>query len=157
MATQDVKGLRELGEALKSFGSILGKKYLGRATSSAAAVFRDGARSLAPVKTGTLRENIAIFKHTTDGNTAHYTVGVRPIRLTARSKKVLRVLKRATGSRSAIAGDPFYWRFIEFGTSKMAARPFMRPAFESRKGAALETFRKTLADGVQAAAAEARK
>jgi HK97 gp10 family phage protein len=25
----------------------------------------------------------------------------------------------------------FYWRFLEFGTSKMAARPFMRPALES--------------------------
>jgi hypothetical protein len=39
----------------------------------------------------------------------------------------------------------------------MAARPFLRPAFESRKRRALETFRKKLADGVEAAAAEARK
>jgi hypothetical protein len=30
---RNVKGLRELGEALKAFGSILGKKYLARATS----------------------------------------------------------------------------------------------------------------------------
>lgn len=30
------------------------------------------------------------------------------------------------------AGDNvFYWRFLEFGTEKMAARPFMRPALES--------------------------
>lgn len=25
-------------------------------------------------------------------------------------------------------GDTFYWRFLEFGTSKMRARPFFRPA-----------------------------
>ena len=25
-------------------------------------------------------------------------------------------------------GDTFYWRFLEFGTEKMPARPFMRPA-----------------------------
>jgi HK97 gp10 family phage protein len=157
MATENVKGLRELGEALKAFGAILGKRYLARATSATAAVFRDEAKSLAPFKSGNLRDNIVIFKRTADGNTAHYAVGVRPIHLTAKSKKVLRILKRATGHRASIEGDPFYWRFLEFGTSKMAARPFLRPAFESKKQDAVETFKKSLADGVDAAAAEARK
>lgn len=27
-------------------------------------------------------------------------------------------------------GDTYYWRFLEFGTSKMAAQPFLRPAME---------------------------
>lgn len=27
-------------------------------------------------------------------------------------------------------GDTYYWRFLEFGTSKMKARPFFRPAVE---------------------------
>lgn len=27
-------------------------------------------------------------------------------------------------------GDTYYWRFLEFGTSKMRARPFFRPAVE---------------------------
>ncbi len=34
----------------------------------------------------------------------------------------------------------YFWRFIEFGTSKMDMRPFMRPAFESAKQAALDRF-----------------
>lgn len=29
-------------------------------------------------------------------------------------------------------GDTFYWRFLEFGTVKMSARPFMRPAMNSK-------------------------
>ena len=33
------------------------------------------------------------------------------------------------GSSANPGGDTFYWRFLEFGTQKMAARPFMRPAF----------------------------
>lgn len=29
--------------------------------------------------------------------------------------------------------EAFYGRFVEFGTSKMAANPFLRPAFEAKK------------------------
>lgn len=32
--------------------------------------------------------------------------------------------------------EAFYGRFLEYGTSKMAARPFLRPAFEAKKKAA---------------------
>jgi len=37
-------------------------------------------------------------------------------------------------------GDTYYWRYLEFGTSKMAARPFMRPALESSKDAVMDEF-----------------
>lgn len=37
-------------------------------------------------------------------------------------------------------GDTFYWRFLEFGTRNMAARPFMRPAMMSAKS---EAFSRT--------------
>jgi HK97 gp10 family phage protein len=32
----------------------------------------------------------------------------------------------------------FYWRFLEFGTSKMRARPFMRPALQENVGRATD-------------------
>lgn len=34
---------------------------------------------------------------------------------------------------TAAGGDTYYWRFLEFGTAKMAARPFLRPAFDPEK------------------------
>lgn len=34
-------------------------------------------------------------------------------------------------------GDTFYWRFLEFGTHKMPAKPFFRPAIEQSKNAAI--------------------
>lgn len=37
-------------------------------------------------------------------------------------------------------GDTFYWRFMEFGTSKMAAKPFMRPAMNENDGAAFNAI-----------------
>jgi len=45
--------------------------------------------------------------------------------------------------------DAYYWRFVEFGTAKMAARPFMRPAFEAKKGDALEAIKGRLADRIK--------
>jgi len=35
----------------------------------------------------------------------------------------------------------WYWGFPEFGTAKMTARPFMRPAFDEKKEAATEAIR----------------
>lgn len=34
--------------------------------------------------------------------------------------------------------EAFYGRFLEFGTSKMAAQPFLRPAFEAKRKAAAQ-------------------
>lgn len=36
--------------------------------------------------------------------------------------------------------DAYYWLFVEFGTAKMPARPFLRPAFEASKERAVDTF-----------------
>ena len=151
MAEIEVKGLRELGEALKNFGPVLAKKYLRRATYEAAKVIEADAESRAPVRTGTLKSKIAIFRRKSDENSAMYAVGVRPVKLSRKVKKVLRILRKANGTRTSIDGDAFYWRFLEFGTAKMAARPFLRPAFEAQKAAAIDAFAKSLADGVEKA------
>ena len=35
----------------------------------------------------------------------------------------------------------FYWRFLEYGTPKMYAVPFLRPAFDAKKQMALDRFK----------------
>ncbi len=37
-------------------------------------------------------------------------------------------------------GDTFYWRFVEFGTEKTSAHPFMRPALENNVSSATKEF-----------------
>jgi HK97 gp10 family phage protein len=44
------------------------------------------------------------------------------------------------GSSSNPGGDTFYWRFLEFGTQKAAAQPFMRPAAEQSAQPATTEF-----------------
>lgn len=43
-------------------------------------------------------------------------------------------------SKGGRGGDTFYWRFLEFGTKNMAARPFLRPAIDETKEAAVDKF-----------------
>lgn len=44
------------------------------------------------------------------------------------------------GSQDNPGGDTFYWRFVEFGTARVAARPFMRPALAQSISEATDTF-----------------
>lgn len=39
----------------------------------------------------------------------------------------------------APGGDTFYWRFVEFGTSRSRARPFLRPALDQNQADVLQT------------------
>lgn len=66
------------------------------------------ARQLCPVDTGALRDSIAIETY----------AGHRP----------------GFGTAKRIVVGQFYAPFVEFGTSRMAAQPFLMPAFEAVKG-----------------------
>lgn len=44
----------------------------------------------------------------------------------------------------------FYGRFVEFGTARMAAKPFLRPAFDAAKGRANEAAQKVLIERIKA-------
>lgn len=48
-----------------------------------------------------------------------------------------------------VSGKAYYWRFVEFGTEKMAAQPFMRPAWELTKFKILEDVRVSLKERIE--------
>lgn len=50
---------------------------------------------------------------------------------------------------SAKGGEEHHAVFLEYGTSKMAAQPFMRPGFEAVKGKAVEEFNNQLANDLK--------
>lgn len=63
-------------------------------------------------------------------------------------KKGRKYLGRSVGvdSKNGSGGDTYYWRFLEFGTKRTTAKPFLLPALESQKDKALEAMK----DGAQA-------
>jgi HK97 gp10 family phage protein len=53
----------------------------------------------------------------------------------------VKAAKQGTGK---LGTDAYYWRFLEFGTVKRPATPFLRPAFESNKQKAAGEIKRVL-------------
>lgn len=55
---------------------------------------------------------------------------------------------RRVGRTYITPGNVYYWRFLEFGTSKMRAQPFMRPALESNINSSSDAITAKLNDAI---------
>ena len=153
-----VEGLRELARRIAQFPRKIQRRALYSALHRGGVPIRDEARRLAPVlmipdarrRAGTLARAIRTMSRRPHGRfAAAVGVGVRRL-----SRAQMRKFKKGAGkSGAANPDDPFYWRFVEFGTSKMGARPFLRPAFESRKFAAAFAAREGLREALEEAVA----
>jgi len=129
-----VEGLKELADKLRGMGPDLSRNVLRAAVRAGAATVRAEAMNMVPQDTGRLRRAIYL-KHIREKSSPHQQTFYVSVRAGKRYRK-----------RDV---DAYYWRFVEFGTAKMAARPFMRPAFEAKKGDALEAIKGRLADRIK--------
>lgn len=149
-----VEGLDELLHKLEALPREMAGRNGGPVRSAlfkAATVVRDEARNRAPVRSGLLRDNIVAKRNRNPGEhdaTEEYGVGVAK----GSKKKYANTRKnrrqRKVGEEYTAPSVAFYWRFLEFGTAKLAARPFLRPAFEQTKERALGVFKTELAAGI---------
>lgn len=125
----EVRGLRELQDAMLALPRQLDRRVLNAALSPAGRIIANEAKLRVAIRTGNVRRNIrARPVRPMGGHTASVIVSVR--RLSARQ---IGKLKAKGGKQGANASDPWYWRHVEMGTSRMRARPFLRPAFEAKK------------------------
>lgn len=154
-----VEGLKALQEALNNLPKELQKGPLKSAVSAGAKVVAEEAKRRAPLgETGNLRKAIYRYRSRSQSRDGKETflVAVRKGKAkyadTARNRRLRRV-----GKTYQTAGEAFYWRFLEFGTKYIAARPFLRPAFESKKNEALDTIKKKLADAIEKTAKRLKK
>lgn len=127
--TVKIEGLEHVKDRLKGLGPELSKKALNQAVSAGARIIRDAGKQAAPVDTGALRNSIYTkrIKELSSTEEATYFVG-------ARSGYKYK-------SKNA---DGWYFHMVEFGTEKMQARPFLRPAFEANKMRAYDKIKERL-------------
>ena len=153
--TVKLRGIREIREAFEQLPRKINRKILNDGLIAGARLVRDEAKARVPLLKfpdprrlrGALQRAIHAGRVRPEGRAAA-TVWIRVRPLT--KGQISRFKKARAKKGMKVAGalnpnDPFYWRFVEFGTSKMAAWPFLRPAFEARKYAmvdrAMDIFR----------------
>ena len=132
--TQHVDGLKELQAALKELPERIARNVLRGSVNAGATVIRKEAQARAPVSVGPKRQGQSppgTLKR------ALYQKQIRELSSLVKQTFIVSVRKgkqyRNQGKKGNLSQDAYYARFVEFGTAKMAARPFLRPAFEARK------------------------
>ena len=119
MIALDRAGLEALEKRLGEVVEKVAKKALRSAARKAMTYVRKEARDNAPEDTGLLENNFALLTKI-KGSDVIAKVGVR-------------------GGGKENDSTPFYFRFQEFGTKNIPAKPFLRPALESNADKVLET------------------
>jgi len=123
-----IEGLDNLKRKLAEVPKAMRKRVLRNALAAGAREVRDVAKRNAPVltlgtslkapyrKPGTVKQAIRVRTSKADRRAGDVGVfvNVRPAKAGQRGAKN--------------PNDPFYWRFLEFGTKKMPARPFLQRA-----------------------------
>lgn len=100
-----LEGMDQLMRQISAIGRSVEAGTKEKALKAGAELLKEKVKESAPVRTGKLKENI-IVSDVKDG-----VVNVGPDQ----------------------QGDAFYGHFLEFGTSKMSAKPFMGPVYENNK------------------------
>lgn len=139
--TVRVEGLEEVERKLKLLPERIGRNAMRRALRRGANVIRDAARNNAkriddPETSEDIAKNIAVQgggrSREREAGGVMMRVGVRG---GAKSRKGGGTYN-VGGSKTNPGGDTWYWRLVEFGTSRTRAQPFMQPAAASSAGKA---------------------
>lgn len=124
----DVVGAPELKAQLAALEPKVAKKLTRKAMREAQKIVLADAKRLVPVDTGQLRKSLAI-------------------RALKRSRSRFGVSVQT--KEGLFKGEQFYGGFIELGTKKMEAKPYLRPALYDNEAKVRETFADSLREFIR--------
>jgi HK97 gp10 family phage protein len=160
--TVQVSGLKDLDRALGELPKSVAKATLVRTLKKAGEPIAQAARAAAPIDDGTLRDSIVVSARLKNKvGMAEFGAAMKAGLGVGAARAALRDARRAAGGGSFAEmyvgpsmgkGVLRYAHLQEFGTSNHAAHPFMRPAWDSEKDAALSIIRRELGNEIMAAA-----
>lgn len=139
------EGTREVLNALSDCQAKVRTGILRRSLYAGAVIIRNEARRNAPVRTGALRRKvIASTDNKAPEDRGQYSAYVTVAKGTYIVSPTGRVLTTATAARRGVAGRKInprrYAHLAEYGTARSRARPFLRPALDTKRQLAIETI-----------------
>ena len=152
-------GFRELERALAELPKATARNVLRRTLVKAGQPIAEKARDLVPVDSSQLKNSIVVSARIKNkvGN-AEFSAAMRSGLGKEAAVRAMRDARRANqGSFAQMYVGPavpagFYGHLVEFGTSRMAAQPFMRPAWDAKQREALDIIRSEMGNEIIAAA-----
>lgn len=106
----EIKNLRFVQRQLKDFVPRVAKNIMRRTTHKIAGRIRDEIKRNAPKDSGTLKKAVKVVRRRASKDSVESTVVI------TRGKKAKH--------------DAYYWRFVEYGTKTLPARPFILPVYK---------------------------
>ena len=132
------ESFKKVMKALDKLPTAIQEKVVVGATRSATKVVANEAKRLAPVDTGRLKLSISVAKakkkDTKENHVKFYAVPKTKLRKTISATVNGKKAKLKTVDYS------YHAHFLEFGTSKMSAKPFLRPAVENTLQESVKAF-----------------
>ena len=122
-AKVEIRGLRELERKLKQLEASVRKAIISEALAGAAEIVREEASRRAPKRTGTLARSITVGPVKVEKDGASVDVGP--------------------------SKEGWYGRFVETGTIKMAAKPYLRPAADENRERVQAEFVQAVRQAIQ--------
>ena len=116
--TINIAGAEDIIKELKKLSDAVAGEHLEASLRPGAKILREEASNLAPKRTGELSRNIFSEVRVKSKESVIIDIGPSP--------------------------QVFYGQFVEFGTSKMTARPFLRPALNNKKAEVEDVTKKEL-------------
>ncbi|VVB52219.1 Bacteriophage HK97-gp10, putative tail-component [uncultured archaeon] len=154
--TFEIKGLDQIQKALEEIPRNVAKKGLRAALRAGAVPMREGIVEAAPKDTGFLKEHFGI-RLSVKGKDIAGSAFVGPeghVDYPDKEGGYREKVNSKTGKKSKIGriSVASVTRFLEFGTSKMAKKPFMTQAFEKVKNVSLNAIIEKLRSFVESEA-----
>jgi HK97 gp10 family phage protein len=143
-----VLGLGDLQADFERLAKSAGGKIVRDAVLAGARVARDKARNSAPVRTGKLKKNIIAVRLKQSDTPGGATAGIRVKKPSGKQTKTLKRPGKKGRTQKTQWDAPFYWKFLELGTSKMRAHPFIRPAWDGSLPEIEKVVADRLAEGI---------
>jgi HK97 gp10 family phage protein len=144
-----IQGLDGVLAKMREVTAQVTLKAVRGSASKAMRIVRDAARANArriddPASAADIAKNIAV------------STKVYPRLGEVRSRVGVRGGARPDSSRNPDPNNTGHWRYLEIGTSEIAARPFMRPALENNIDRVTNTFVADLNTNIDRVAAKSK-